>query len=137
MHDATFERPDPTTFTGLDDLGLEVPGQHLAPDRAVLACGVVGGDEADRWCRRCGCIGRARGSVIRRLAHTPFGWRPTVLEVRVRRYACTSCAHVWRQNTSAAPPRAKLTRAALTWALGALVVQHLSMTRVAEALAVS
>jgi len=26
--------------------------------------------------------------VVRRLAHEPFGWRPTVLEVSLRRYRC-------------------------------------------------
>lgn len=31
------------------ELGLEVTGQRLAPDRAVLACRVV---EPDGWCRR-------------------------------------------------------------------------------------
>ena len=38
--DATFTRPDLTTFCRLDDLGLEVVGQHLETDRAVLACRV-------------------------------------------------------------------------------------------------
>ena len=36
MLDATFTRPDLTTFTRLDGLGLEVTGQHLEPGRAVL-----------------------------------------------------------------------------------------------------
>lgn len=135
MPDATFARPDLTTFTRLDELGLGVVGQRLEPHRAVLACRVV---EPDRWCRRCGCEGTVRDSVVRRLAHEPFGWRPTTLEVRVRRYRCTGCGHVWRQDTSAAAePRSKLSRGALAWALRALVVGHLSVARVAEALAVS
>lgn len=54
MPDATFTRPDLTTFTRLDGLGLEVTGQLLDPDRSVLACRVV---EPDDWCRRCGCQG--------------------------------------------------------------------------------
>jgi len=133
--DATFACPDLTTFAGLDELGLEVVGQRLEPDCAVLACRVLA---PDGWCRRCGCEGAARDTVTRRLAHEPFGWRPTVLEVTVRRYRCTGCGHVWRQDTSAAAePRAKLSRRALTWALEALVVAHLSVARVAEALAVS
>lgn len=107
----------------------------MSADRAVLACRVVADD---RWCRRCGCEGRPRDTVIRRLAHEPFGWRPTVLEITVRRYRCTGCGRVWRQDTSAAAePRAKLSRAALTWALQALVVAHLTVARVAEALAVA
>ena len=45
-------------------------------------------------------------SVTRRLAHEPFGWRPPTLLVTVRRYRCTGCGHVWRQDTSrAATPR--------------------------------
>ena len=105
MSDATFACPDLTTFCRLEELGLEVVGQRLEPDRAVLACRVV---EPDRWCRHCGCEGAPRDTVIRRLAHEPLGWRPTVLEVTVRRYRCTGCGHVWRQDTSrAAEPRAK------------------------------
>ena len=135
MSDATFARPDLTTFTRLDELGLVVVGQRLELDRAVLACRVV---EPDGWCRRCGCEGMARDTVVRRLAHEPFGWRPTVLEIAVRRYRCTGCGHVWRQDTSkAAEPRQKLSRLALRWALEGLVVQHLTVARVAEGLAVS
>lgn len=132
--DATFAAPDLTTFTGLDDLGLQAVGQCLLPDRAVLACRVAA---EDRWCRRCGCEGRVRDSIVRELAHAPLGWRPTTLQVRLRRYRCTGCGHVWRQDTSAAAaPRSKLTRAALAWALEGLVVAHLSMTRIAQPLSV-
>ena len=135
MRDATFACPDLTTFARLDELGLEVIGQRLEPDRAVLACRVV---EPDRWCRRCGCEGAARDTVTRRVAHEPFGWRPTTLEITVRHYRCTGCGHVWRQDTTvAAEPRSKLSRAALAWALHSLVVGHLTVARVAEGLAVS
>ena len=135
MPDATFACPDLTTFCRLDELGLEVLGQRLEPDRAVLACRVV---EPDQWCRRCGCEGTPRDTVIRRLAHEPLGWRPTTLEVVVRRYRCTGCGHVWRQDTSqAAEPRAKLSRRGLRWALEGIVCQHLTVARVAEGLAVS
>ena len=92
MPDATFADPDLTTFCRLDDLGLQAVGQRLEPDRAVLACRVV---DDDGWCRRCGCPGVARDSVVRRLAHEPLGWRPTTLEVTVRRYRCTGCGVVW------------------------------------------
>ena len=135
MPDATFDRPDLTTFARLDELGLDVVGQRLEPDRAVLACRVV---EPDEWCRRCGCQGSPRDTVVRRLAHEPLGWRPTTLEVSVRRYRCTECGHVWRQDTStAAEPRAKLSRRGLRWALEGIVCQHLTIARVAEGLAVS
>lgn len=124
-----------TTFCRLDELGLEVTGQRLEPDRAVLACRTA---EEDRWCRRGGEEGVPRDNVTRMLAHELFGWRPTTLVVTIRRYRCAGCAHVWRQDTSkAAEPRARLSRRALRWALQALVCQHLSVARVAEALAVS
>ena len=135
MFDATFVDPDLTTFARVDELGLVVVGQRLEPDRAVLACRVAA---QDRWCRRCGAQGVVRDTLVRRLAHEPFGWRPTVLEIRLRRYRCPGCAHVWRQDgAAAAEPRARLSRRAVRWALEALVVQHLTVARIAEALAVS
>lgn len=78
MSHATLASPDLTTFAGLDGLGLEVVGQRVEATRAVLACRVV---DEDRWCHRCGGEGVPRDTVVRRLAHEPFGWRPTVLEV--------------------------------------------------------
>lgn len=135
MPDATFTDPDLTMFCRLNELGLEATGQRLEPGGAVLACRVV---EPDRWCRRCGCEGTARGTVVRRLAHEPLGWRPTTLEVTVRRYRCTGCGHVWRQDTSlAAEPRAKLSRRGLAWALEGIVIAHLTVARVAEGLGVA
>ena len=135
MPDATFACADLTTFCRLDELGLEVTGQRLEPDRALLSCRLA---VEDRWCRRCGEEGSPRDTVTRRLAHEPFGWRPTTLLVTVRRYRCGGCAHVWRQDTSkAAEPRAALSRRALQWALKAIVCQHLSVSRVAEGLAVA
>jgi transposase-like protein len=128
-------RADLTTFCRLDELGLEVTGQRLDPDRAVLACRVV---EPDQWCRRCGGEGAPRGTIVRRLAHEPFGWRPTTLHVTVRRYRCNGCGYVWRQDTSrAAEPRTKLSRRGLRWALEGIVVQHLTVARVAEGLGVA
>ena len=133
--DAGFARADLTSFCRLDELGLEVTGQRLELDRAVLACRVL---EPDQWCRRCGCEGTVRDTVIRRLAHEPLGWRPTMLAVTIRRYRCTGCGHVWRQDTSlAAEPRARLSRGGLAWALEGIVVQHLTVARVAEGLGVA
>ena len=135
MPNTTFDRPDLSTFTRLDDLGLEVTGQRVGGDRTILACKVVG---EDRWCRQCGGEGVVRDTVIRRLAHVPYGWHPTILHVSVRRYRCQTCAHVWRQNMSAAAdPRAKLSRSAVRWALVGLVVHHLTVARIAQALGVS
>ena len=135
MADATFTTPDLTTFAGLDGLGLRVVGQRLEPGRAVLSCRVT---EPDDWCHRCGCQGTARDTVTRELAHEPFGWRPTTLFVRIHRYRCTECGHVWRQDTTtAAHPRAKISHTGVAWALVGIVCQHLSMARVAAGLAVA
>ena len=135
MFNATFQSPDLTTFCRLDGLGLEVTGQYVRPKRAVLACRVV---EPDNWCHQCGCQGVPRDTVTRRLGHEPFGWRPTTLLVSVRRYRCSGCGHVWRQDMSkAAEPRAKLSRRGLRWALEGMVCQHLTVARIAEGLGVS
>jgi hypothetical protein len=132
---AGFTRADLTTFCRLGELGPEVTGQRLEPGRAVLACRVL---EPGQWCRRCGCEGLVRDTVIRQLAHEPLGWRPTTLAVTIRRYRCAECSHVWRQDTTlAAGPRAKLSRRGLRWALEAIVVQHLTVARIAEGLSVA
>ena len=125
MPNTIFDRPDLSAFARLDGQGLEVTDQRIEADRAVLARRITG---EDRWCRRCGCQGICRGTVVRCLAHEPCGWRPTILHVSVRRYRCQECAHVWRHDMSqAADPRAKLSRAAVRWALTGLVVHHLTV----------
>ena len=89
----------------------------------------------DSFCRYCGTQGVACGTVVWRLAHVPVGWRPTQLVVRVRRFACTHCRRVWRQDTSTlAEPRARLTHAAVEWGLRALALEAMSVSRVAAAL---
>lgn len=56
----------------------------------------------------------------------------------MRRYPCSGCGQVWRQDTSkAAEPRAKLSRRGLRWALEAIVVQRLSVARIAEGLRIA
>ena len=106
MPNTIFDRPDLSAFTGLDGLGLEVTGQRVEADHAVLACRITG---EDRWYRRCGCQGTLHDTVVRRFAHEPYVWHPTILHVSVHRYRCSQCAHVWRQDMSqAAQPRAKL-----------------------------
>ena len=135
MHNATFDPADLTVFCRLDELGLVVIGQRVERHRAVLECRIV---EPDQWCRWCGAEGISRGTEARRLAHVPFGGRPTILLLRVRRYRCSGCGRSWRQDTTAAAaPRSKLSRGALTWALTALVVDHLTISRVAGRLGVS
>ena len=135
MHNATYCTPDLTTFCGLDELGLTATGQHLTETRAVIECKVI---HDDAYCHRCGAPGTPRDTRIRRLSHAPFGWRPTVLAIRVRRDRWATCKHVWVQDMRlAAEPKAKISRGGLRWALKGIVCQHLSMARVAESLAVS
>ena len=44
-----------------------------------------------------GCAARQRDPAAGARA---AGWRPTTLLVTIRRYRCTGCGHVWRQDTS-------------------------------------
>ncbi|MBA3622726.1 MAG: ISL3 family transposase [Euzebyales bacterium] len=135
MPDVTFCDPDLDSFCGLDRLGLTVTGQQVGDDHTVLSCRVV---EPDQWCRRCGVLGQWHDTVARDLAHVPLGWRPTILRLRVRRWRCTGCGGVWRQDTGlAAVPRGKLSRPAVLWALKSLVIDRLSISRIAAMLAVS
>lgn len=135
MCQATFTTPDLTTFTRVDELGLVVTGQCVLPDRTELACVVA---DEDRFCHRCGCEGTPRDTTVRRLAHVPIGLTPVTLCVRIKRWRCAHCCHVWRQDMSrAARARSKLSMGALVWALTALVRAHLSMSCIAQALGVS
>jgi len=132
---ATFSAPDLDSFCRLDRLGLSVTGQQVHDDHSVLRCRVR---EPDDWCHGCGAQGVSRDSVTRQLADVPLGWRPTILQLTVRRYRCTGCGHVWRQNTEqAALARAKLSRHAVLWALKSVVIDRLSIARVAAGLGVS
>jgi len=80
------------------------------------------------------CLCSASGSRAALVA--PDGARGH--QATVRRFRCVGCGHAWRQDTrQAAEPRSKLSRRALGWAFEALVVAHLSVARIAEALAVS
>ena len=135
MLHATFVTPDLTVFCRLDELGLVAVGQRLAPDRAVIECRVA---EPDPWCRGCGSRGLSRGTDTRQLAHEPFGHRPTMLLVRVRRYKRSGCGRSWREDlTAAAAERAKLSRRGMRWALEGIVIDHLTVSRVAAGLGVS
>ena len=135
MLHATFATPDLTVFCRLDELGLVAVGQCLESDRAVIECRVA---EPDPWCRGCGSQGLSRGTDTRLLAHEPFGHRPTTLLVRIRRYKCSGCGRSWREDlTAAAPARAKLSRRGMRWALEGIVVDHLTVSRVAAGLGVS
>jgi transposase len=129
MSNATSSPPALDAFCGLDGLGLTATGQRIEPGQAVLECRVL---EADRWCHRCGQAGVPRGTVLRRIVHVPLGWRPTMLQIRVRRYRCGDCCTVWRQDTTAAAAsRTKMSRDAVFWALKSVVIDRMSIARVA------
>ena len=98
MAKPTFSTPDLTTFCRLDTLDLACIGQHITGHKAILECRP---NTADDWCRRCGGHGIIRDTVVRQLAHEPFGHRPTTLHIRLRRYKCIECGRVWRQDTTA------------------------------------
>lgn len=85
-----------------------------------------------------GCEGAPHDTEVRRLGHEPLEWRPTTLEIGVRRYRCAECGHGWRHDTSrAAEPRAKLSRRGPRWALEGIVCQHLTIARVTDGLGVA
>ena len=135
--ETTFTDPDLTTFLGLDAPGLTTVGQCLTPGRAIVECRMQIGFE-DPFCKACRAQGVSRGTVSRSLAHVPVGWRPTQLLVRLRRFACTHCRRVWRQDTSSlAEPRARLTRLVVEWGLRALALECMSVFWVAAALGIS
>ncbi|MDO5618853.1 ISL3 family transposase [Kocuria sp.] len=135
MPHVTFDAPDLTTFCRLDELGLEAVGQLITPNRALIECRLA---RPDPWCRDCGCKALSRGTIARQLAHAPYGHRPTTVLVRIRRYHCPACGTSWRENSStAAGERAKLSRAGVRWALEALVIDHLTVARVAAGLGVA
>ncbi|MGP5690728.1 ISL3-like element ISAar23 family transposase [Glutamicibacter ardleyensis] len=135
MHHSIYTPANLTTFTNLDGLGLTAIGQRLTPKKAEILCQVT---SPDPWCQTCGTPGNPRDTVTRRLAHEPFGWRPTVLVIKHRRYRCNHCQRVWREDLSqAVAPRQKISRTGLRWALAGLVTQHLSVSRIAEGLGVT
>jgi transposase len=135
MSHATFSAPDLDSFCQLDKMGLGAIGQRVEEDHSVIKAVTR---QPDRWWRACGAEGAARDTQGHRLAHVPLGWRPTILLVRVRRYRCQASGKVWREDLSkVAAPRSKLTRQAVLWALKSVVVDRLTIARVAANLGVA
>lgn len=131
----TFATPDLTAFCRLAELGLVAVGQLLEPNRATIECRVV---DDNPWCRKCAAEGVPRDTVMRRIAYEPFGHRITTLLVRVRRYRGAHCRRTWRQDMAkAAAPKAKISRGGLAWTLRGVVVDLLTITRVAAGLGAS
>jgi putative acetyltransferase len=86
--DLAFGPADLAAFCRSTSSAWRSPGNASSPPgRSVLPCRVVPAADCDeRWCQDCGCEGVPRDSVVRRLAHEPFGWRPTTLLVTIRGY---------------------------------------------------
>src|SRR5690554_4157327 len=134
MSNLTFSSPDLSSFCQLNNLGLVATGQHLCAERAVIECRFT---KAPEPCPKCGAAGVSRGTVDRHLAHTPYGQRPTTLLLRIRRWRCI-CGCFWHEDTSsAAPPRSKLSYGAMRWALATIVLDDLSISRIANHLGVA
>ena len=87
------------SFCRLDRLGLTVTAQIIEPDHSVLVCSPT---TPATPCPDCAGAGTRHDTVIRKLAHVPFGWKPTILQVNVPRYRCADCARVWRHELLAA-----------------------------------
>ncbi|GAA1303351.1 hypothetical protein GCM10009591_06040 [Brachybacterium tyrofermentans] len=130
MSNAASSPPALDAFCCWDGLGLTATGQRVKLDRAVLDWRVL---EADSYCRRCGQAGVPRGTGTKTVVHVPLGWRPTMLQVRVHRYRCSDYCTVWRQDTTtAAATRTKPSRDAVYRALKSVVIDRISIARVAE-----
>lgn len=112
---------------------------HTVVDgRAVVVCRPA--DElTNHLCQDCaGGILLHYDTVERTLQHSPVGHQPVTLKVNVRRYKCSRCQTVRREDTSlVASERAKLSRRAITWSLNALILDRLSVSRISELLDVS
>lgn len=122
------------TFCRLDRLGLTVTAQRVESDHTVLNCLPT---TPASPCPGCGGLGVRHDAVLRRLAHVPFGWKPTILEVVVPRYRCRPCRRVWRHSIrAAAPSNGKLSRDAIMLAVKSIVVDRMSIARVAANLGV-
>ena len=123
------------SFCRLDRLGLTVIEQIVDPDHTVLVCAPT---TPAAPCPDCTGRGARYDTVTRRLAHVPFGWKPTTLHIRVPRYRCKDCARVWRHDVrAAAPTRGKLSRDAVTLAVKHIVIDRLSIARIADILGVA
>lgn len=135
MLGATFARPDLTTFCRLNDLGLEVVGQHLQPDRAGAG---VSGNRARQVVPAV--RGRARpgrqrhpspGARAVRLAPNDAAGHDLPLAVHRMR------ARLASRQQPGGRAAGQAHRDGLRWALVGMVCAHLTVAGVAEALVVA
>ena len=127
--------PSLDQFCRLERLGLSVMSQQVETDHTVLTCVPT---TAPSPCPGCGRSSGRHDTVVRRVAHVPFGWHPTILEVQAPRYRCQPCGRIWRHDLkAAAPARGKLSRDAITMAVKSVVIDRMSVARVAANLGVA
>ena len=90
-------------------------------------------DEAARYCRVCGAMGRVRSSWRRRFVHTPVGQSAVHLIVRVRRHECAACARSWTDDLSRmAGEGRRLTNQAVWWACAEIALKSKSVSACAN-----
>lgn len=76
--------------------GYRVTGQCHKDNKTILK---IERKHVKICCRHCGNIGISLdGSRIRDILCVPFGLRKTLLRVRIRRYRCPKCGHVWQES---------------------------------------
>ena len=127
-----FEPIDPDALLRLGPLGLRATGQRLADggELVVEARPVIAPVDERLFCASCGAMGRRKGTDARVLAHAPTTGRVTRLLVRVPRIACQLCRRTWRVDiSSVAGPRSILTRSAAAWALEAVALDNMAVSR--------
>lgn len=135
MAKPTFSAPDIDALCMLDSYGVTVMGQYVTAKQIAFESRIL---EADNFCRHCGGQARIRGTLVRKVTHVPIGWRPTQLHLRLRRYRCDDCSRVWQQDTtSVVATGEKLSYPAALWALKSVVIDRVSIARVADNLGVS
>ena len=137
-----FDPVDPDRLLRLNALGLEATGQRIIDSGGrrtlwVQCRPAIGPFDERLFCASCGAMGRRKGTDARVLAHAPACGRVTRLLVRVPRIACRHCRRTWRVDiSSVAGPRSILTRSAAAWALEAVALDNMAVSRVAARLGV-
>ena len=117
-------------FCRLDRLGLTVTQAEVLPDHAVLVCAPT---TEPGTCPGCDQPGSRYDTVLRRLTHVPFGWRPTLLQVQTPRYRCVPCRRVWRHDLRpAAPSQGRLSRDAVLHVAKQIVIDRVAVSHAAR-----
>lgn len=107
---ATFAIPGLTTLCGLDELGLV----GRVADRCASCVDRVPSRRSEGLVLDLQAGRRLAENQLRRLAHVPFGWRPTTLLWFGYRRRFSGCGRSWQHDLfRAAEPRSRPSRRAL------------------------